>query len=245
MNVTRENRSIFIDIDNIMRILDLFSGTESVKRTVKKYPQFCDWEVVSLDLAQADICCNILDWDYEKEFSPRDFDVVWASPPCTCFSRLKRCNLGRQCKNGKVFTPESIEDDIQTIGLPLLNRTFEIIDYFQPDHWFVENPATARTKDYIHDKPFYVVDYCQYGMPYRKRTNIWTNLKSFEPLLCDKNCSGWDGKKHAVKVNELGGGSDSTINGKRAVRSKVPEELIRSLFMGVMREKSLNGIRPH
>ena len=86
----------------------------------------------------------------------------------------------------------------------MLNRTFEIIDYFQPKHWFVENPHTARTKDYIHDKPFFVVDYCMYGMPYRKRTNIWTNLKSFEPLLCDKNCSGWDGKKHAVKVNELG-----------------------------------------
>ena len=88
----------------------------------------------------------------------------------------------------------------------MLNRTFEIIDYFQPKHWFVENPHTARTKDYIHDKPFFVVDYCMYGMPYRKRTNIWTNLKSFEPLLCDKKCSGWDGKKHKVRVNELGAG---------------------------------------
>ena len=39
----------------------------------------------------------------------------------------------------------------------MLNRTFEIIDYFQPKHWFVENPHTARTKDYIHDKPFFVV----------------------------------------------------------------------------------------
>ena len=52
-------------------------------------------------------------------------------------------------------------------------------------------------------------------------------------------CSGWYGKKHAVRVNELGGGSDSTINGKRAVRSKVPTELIRSLFMGVMRERKM------
>ena len=223
-----------------MRILDLFSGTGSVKRTLEKYPQFKDWEVVSLDLAQADICCNILDWDYKNAFEPNDFDIVWASPPCTCFSRLKRCNIGRQCRNGKVFTHQSIEDDIQSIGLPLLNKTFEIIDYFDPEHWFLENPATARTGDYIDkDKPYWVVDYCQYGMPYRKRTKIWTNLKSFEPCLCDKQCSGWDGKKHAVRVNELGGGSDSTILGKRSVRSKVPEELIRSLFMGVMRERKM------
>ena len=177
-----------------------------------------------------------MDWDY-TEYPVGYFDIVWASPPCTHFSRLKRCNIGRQCKNGKVFTAESIEADISNIGVPILNKTFEIIEYFEPKHWFVENPATARTKDYIHDKPFFVVDYCMYGMPYRKRTNIWTNLKSFEPWLCDKKCSGWDGKKHKVRVNELGGGSDSTINGKRAIRSRVPVDLIRALFMGVIRER--------
>ncbi len=221
-----------------MKILDLYSGTHSVKRCVDEFPAFKDWEVVSLDLADSDINIDIMEWDY-KELPAGEFDIIWASSPCTHFSRLKRCNIGRQCKNGKVFTAESIEDDIQKIGLPMLNRTFEIIDYFQPKHWFLENPHTARTKDYIHDKPFFVVDYCMYGMPYRKRTNIWTNLNSFEPLLCDKKCSGWDGKKHKVRVNELGGGSDSTILGNRSVRSRVPTELIRSLFMGVYRERFL------
>ena len=42
--------------------------------------------------------------------------------------------------------------------------------------------------------------------------------------------------KHIQKVNCLGGGGDSTVCGKRAIRSKVPEELIADLFRGVVRE---------
>ena len=148
-------------------------------------------EVISLDLAKADINIDIMEWDY-KQYPPGYFHVVWASPCCTCFSNLKRCNIGRFG-----ITAESIEADISNIGLPMLRRTEEIIKYFKPKFYFIENPQTARTKDYVALNPgdFFDVDYCMYGKPFRKRTRIWTNLKSFEPLLCDKNCGSFDGKK--------------------------------------------------
>ena len=42
-----------------------------------------------------------------------------------------------------------------------------------------------------------VVDYCKYGMPYRKRTAVWTNT-AWEPArpLCKLDCDASDGKKH-------------------------------------------------
>ncbi len=214
----------------MLRVLDLFSGTGTVKKCCLEEPELFD--CISLDLAKADINCDILNWKYTDY---EHFDIIFASPPCNSFSRLKRCNLGRTLKNKTVVTEESIEQDISNIGLPILRRTEEIIDYFEPRWWFIENPQTARTKDYI-DRPFYTVDYCMYGMPYRKRTNIWTNLKGFTPYLCDKKCVGFENNKHRVRVNEIGGGGDSTINGGRFMRSKVPEKLIKELLTSVISE---------
>jgi len=211
------------------RVLDLFSGTDSVKKACVGLSFF--GEVISLDLAKADINIDIMEWDY-KQYPPGYFHVVWASPCCTCFSNLQRCNIGRFG-----ITAESNEADISNIGLPMLRRTEEIIKYFKPKFYFIENPQTARTKDYVALNPgdFFDVDYCMYGKPFRKRTRIWTNLKSFEPLLCDKNCGSFDGKKHIQQVNSKGGGSNQTITGNRTFRSEVPVPLIRSLFYGVIR----------
>ena len=105
------------------KVLDLFSGTGTVKHMCNERPELFD--CISLDLAKADINCDILDWDY-KQFD--HFDIIFASPPCHCFSRLKRCNIGRTLKSGQFVTAESIEADISNIGLPILRKTEEIMD---------------------------------------------------------------------------------------------------------------------
>jgi hypothetical protein len=66
------------------KLLELFSGTGSVGRVAKAL----GWEVVSLDLKNADINLDILDWNFEV-FPVGHFDFVWASPPCTEYSELK------------------------------------------------------------------------------------------------------------------------------------------------------------
>ena len=70
-----------------MRLLELFSGTKSVGKVAYQL----GYEVTSLDLnlkADADITCNILDWDYTV-YEPGEFHVIWASPPCTEYSKAK------------------------------------------------------------------------------------------------------------------------------------------------------------
>ena len=58
-----------------MKLLELFSGTGSVGKVAKTL----GWEVVSLDLKNADINEDILEWDYKK-YEPNYFDMVFASP---------------------------------------------------------------------------------------------------------------------------------------------------------------------
>ena len=43
------------------------------------------YEVTTLDLADSDINCDILDWDYTI-YPPKHWDVIFASPPCNTFS---------------------------------------------------------------------------------------------------------------------------------------------------------------
>jgi len=218
-----------------IKVLDLFSGTKSVSKGCEFFGDL--FEVTTLDLNNADICTDIMDWDYESEYEPEHFDIIWASVPCVYFSNLRRCNIGRFN-----ITAQSIEDDIQNKGVPLLRKTEEVINYFKPKYYFIENGATTKLKDYIQLNPeqHFTVDYCQYATwGYRKRTRIWTNLKSFEPWLCDKKCAGFENGKHRLQVNSIGGGSDSSVNGNRTCRSRVPPKLIQALLKGVIRERYL------
>ena len=73
-------------------------------------------------------------------------------------------------------------------------KTIEIIEYFNPRVWFIENPQTGllKKKEFMVGKPFKDVDYCKYGMPYRKRTSLWNNLDKWTPQpLCKKNSTAW------------------------------------------------------
>ena len=67
-----------------MKLLELFSGTKSVGKVAEKL----GYEVISLDLQDADINCDILDWD-STIYPVGYFDIIWASPPCTEYSKAK------------------------------------------------------------------------------------------------------------------------------------------------------------
>ena len=72
-----------------MNLLELFSGTGSVGTIAKSL----GYNVISLDLKNADINCDILEWDY-KQFDRNHFDFIWSSPPCTEYSVAKTKELG-------------------------------------------------------------------------------------------------------------------------------------------------------
>ena len=217
-----------------MNVLELFSGTGSVGKCCEKL----DWSWYSVDLEfDADFKGDIMDFDY-KQFPKDWFDVIWASPPCTNYSKLQDCWLGRMRK-GKVYTRQIQEEEMKEDD-KLVQRVFEIIDYFKPEYWFIENPASSRMKErpMMKDVPNYVVDYCRYcDWGYKKRTRIWTNKKDWTPLTCNGNCGNMvitnDGRK--LHKTNLGNSERTKITmGKRTTqkdRYRVPEDLIFSLLL--------------
>ena len=161
----------------MLKILELFIGTKSVGKVAEQL----GYDVISLDLRNADINCDILHWDYTC-FAPETFYLIWASPPCTEYSRAK--TVGHR--------------DIEQANSIVL-RTLEIISYLDPNYWVIENPQTGLLKNqyFMNDIPYNDVDYCKYGMPYRKRTRLWNNIPNFIPLpLCNKDCNSMIGNRH-------------------------------------------------
>tara|TARA_R110000737_G_scaffold10176_1_gene25843 strand:+ start:4639 stop:5391 length:753 start_codon:yes stop_codon:yes gene_type:complete len=190
-----------------MKVLELFSGTGSVGKVCKKL----DWEVVSVDmLLPADYQVDIMEFDY-KQYPKDEFDIVWASPPCTYYSNLQNCWIGRKKKDGILVTKELIEEKRKESDILIL-KTLEIIDYFKPELWFMENPQTGQLKkrEVVKNIPYYDVSYCMYSdWGYEKRTRIWTNKKDWDNKICDK--SGACGnmidsqalrKKHRLNVSK-------------------------------------------
>jgi len=197
----------------MVRVLELFSGTGSVGKC-------CDqlgWEKISVDLLlPADHECDIMDFDY-KQYPKDHFDIVWASPPCTFYSNLQNCWIGRKRKDGVVVSKEWIEEKRKESDI-LIKKSFEIIEYFNPEYWFLENPFKAQLKDrdIMKGIPYYDCSYCMYSdWGYEKKTRIWTNKKDWNNLICDKSgsCGNMEDSQHK-KV--LGNGYE-LIEGKKII----------------------------
>ncbi len=210
-----------------MRCLELFSGTGSVGKVLKEK----GYSVISLDLKGADINCNILDWDYTTY--PKDhFDYIHASPPCDTFSICRRGWIGRKLKahGDIIITKEILDEDERNIGVPILNKTLEIIKYFEPKYYTIENPQTGNMKKYIIDIPYTDIDYCMYGLPYKKRTRIWNNF-AFEGHKCNKECEFITNGRHISNCGRTGKEYTSKITNFHGTslkeRYRIPYKLIR------------------
>ena len=205
----------------VKRLLELFSGTGSVGKVAKEM----GYEVLSLDIdGGADITIDILKWNYTV-YERGHFHTIWASPPCQKFSHARVCNIGRPIKSlgGQVCTRELLEEDMIKNGLPILLKTLEIIAYFNPKVYFIENPATSKMKNYLY-LPYYDVSYCMYSnWGYRKNTRVWTNKPNFIPLYCKRNCPNMaDTKRHKGNIMKV-----STLQ----ERYRIPPKLIHDLLI--------------
>ena len=200
-----------------MKMLELFSGTGSVGDVAKDL----GFEDLSLDRdMEADVKMDIMDWDY-KTIPPNTFDFIWASPPCTEYSRAKTVGVR----------------DIEGSNI-VVQRTLDIIDYFNPRYFILENPQTGLLKDQemMRQIPYNDIDYCKYGMPYRKRTRLWNNINRLTWLprpLCNKDCGSMNegGKRHmqtAQRGTKVGDTDDRTF--KQSELYRIPRGLVEEIL---------------
>lgn len=207
----------------VIKVLELFSGSGSVGKVCKEK----GYEVVSLDIdPRADINMDIMDWDYKDMYKPGHFDIIHASPPCHTFSNLRRTWIGRKLKEhgDTIITHEILDKDMEEKGVPLLRKAEEIIEYFKPKYYIIENPD-GKMKNYMKEHKHYVVDYCKYSnWGYRKRTYFWTNIEGFKPKRCKKDCINMEGNRHKQSI---GGAINKTTLQERY---RIPLDLIKGLF---------------
>ena len=202
-----------------MKLLELFSGT----RSVGKVADILGWDVTSLDLKNADINTDILVWDY-KQFQPKQFDIIWASPPCTEYSRAMTTR----------------DRDIESAN-KIVTKTLEIIKYLNPQYFIIENPQTGLLKmqEFMQDLPFKDIDYCKYGLPYRKRTRLWNNVFQWKPRnLCKKDCGNISNGRHIASAQRGPSGPVETWADQPKFTQKelfrVPQDLIKEIFDAVL-----------
>ena len=200
-----------------MKLLELFSGTGSVGTVAKDM----GWTVVSLDLKGADINCDILQWKYKK-YPVKYFDFVWASPPCIEYSIAKTVGTRKI-------------DEANAIVL----KTLEIINYFNPRVFIIENPQSGLLKkqEFMKGLPYFDIDYCKYGFNHRKRTRLWTNLDTWTPRP-KKDCDSMDGNRHKETAQRAPSGKkENWKEGYTLFKQKdlyrIPQALVEEIMTAV------------
>jgi hypothetical protein len=213
----------------MIKVLELFAGSRSVGKVAEELGM----EVFSSDINNFDginYVVNILEFDYSKvPFVP---DVIWASPPCTGFSVAA---IGHHWTGGKgAYIPKT---ETARLGIELVKKTLEIIDYYKPKYWFIENPrGVLRKMDIVKNLKRNTVTYCQYGDERMKPTDIWTNSEVWIPR---KMCKNGD-TCHVAAPRGSRTGTQGRSNAYE--RSKIPNELCYEILNSCLNEPQNQGI---
>jgi len=167
-----------------LKILELFSGTASFSKVAKERGH----KVFTIDFDKQfnpDLCIDILDFNISmllEEF--RHPDIIWASPPCQKFSIMTVYRNWE--KKGDKYIPKTEE---AKQACKIVKKTLKIIKELNPKFFIIENPmGMLRKQDFMQDLHKDTVTYCQYGLEYQKKTDLWNNLNhQFKPVCSPRS----------------------------------------------------------
>ena len=204
-------------------LLELFSGTGSVGKVFKA----AGWKVTSVDILprfEPTLEMSVLDLevsDIQGGDDAATIDLMWASPPCTHYSRARTT----------AKTPRDLEGSDRMVQ-KFLDLARELGCLF-----FMENPHSGMLKDraVVAGLPYRVVDYCKYADERfqhraRKRTAIWTNAEWHpERPLCQHDCGHCEGKRHLdhAQQRDASGRAHHTRDQLYAIPPALVEDIFR------------------
>lgn len=175
-----------------------------------KYYRLNGFKVIQIDIKNG---IDILTWNY-KEIE--NVYGILAAVPCTDYALSGAKHFKRKDSDGTTMQSQK-----------LVEKTREIIEYFKPKFWAVENPMTRIHKlNTWLNKPkfkFNPCDFAGYGFEnerYNKQTWLFGNFrnpikKRLEPI--EKHFPGW---------KNLGGKSERT----KELRSITPESFALAFY---------------
>ncbi len=214
-----------------MRILELFSGTESFSKVARERGH--ETFTVELDRSfNPDLCVDILDFNISmlpEEF--RNPHIIWASPLCTTFSVA---SIRHYWENGKPKNEKTLH------GIKIVKKTIEIIKQLNPKFFIIENPrGMLRKQDFIQALKRDTVTYCQYGLSIQKPTDLWNNLNWNPRPMCKP---GADCHQRASRGARKGlqaiNNSFSNLGSRgKVTRAIVPKDLCLEIIKHCEKEK--------
>ena len=215
-------------------LLELFAGTHSVSRALRRSRIARDFEIRLLSVDREpkfspSIVADVNSWRYKDavdEFlrgvGRRDVVAVWASPPCQEFSLAK---------NGRTRDLEATSRTVKS--------ALRIIKYVkskvQPSVWFIENPLGLLKVQGVmrkHDKHLHTTCYCMFGFLYKKPTHVWSNVPLGDLPMCNSRTPCATKRSHGRHLDWVQS-SDKQYTcglggGEKAF--PIPPRLVRYLF---------------
>ena len=156
---------------------------------------------------------DLFKWNY-KAIRPELVLGILAAPPCTDFA-----NSGAQ------YWKEKDKDGRTAASVKLIRKTLEIIHYFRPKFWALENPVgrlNVVVPELKQFGPWYFEPYW-FGNPWSKKTGLWgqfnkPKMEKVTPIKFSKQGS-W--------TQLLGGKSEQT----KELRSITPPGFAKAFYL--------------
>lgn len=106
---------------------------------------------------------DVFKWNY-KIIKPASVAGILAAPPCTDFA-----------VSGAQYWAKKDKDGRTSASVKLIRKTLEIIKYFNPSFWALENPVgrlNTLIPELMQYGPWYFEPFW-YGDPWSKKTGLW------------------------------------------------------------------------